>query len=210
MRCSVETDMVVCTMSIPISLRRLKKFKKYILFFNPTLTQVCLKQGAREARRFGLEKQKKNFILLRFIGIVLTLCRQQCQYQDCTSFHSQVICKKTNMSWVCLQSETCIVRVFIYKLPLRAFKVIHVKILLNSFVRLAGVLIAPHQTVQCRFVHKQLSKLSCLMWRSALYMALGCVARRYTQVHCNIDLNIYDVQHGNTWHGKHSTVSMER
>ena len=29
--------------------------------------------------------------------MLLTLCRPWCQYQHCTSFHSQVICKKTNM-----------------------------------------------------------------------------------------------------------------
>ena len=33
-RYSVDTDIIVCTMSIPISLSRLKKFKKYILVFN--------------------------------------------------------------------------------------------------------------------------------------------------------------------------------
>ena len=38
-RYSVDTDMVVCTMSIPyISLRRLKNFKKYLSFLNLTQT----------------------------------------------------------------------------------------------------------------------------------------------------------------------------
>ena len=35
---SVDTDMAVCTMSIPINQIRLKNFKNYNLFFNLTLT----------------------------------------------------------------------------------------------------------------------------------------------------------------------------
>ena len=60
--------MVVCTMSIPVSLSR-----------------------------FGLGLKIKYifWIFLTYLGFkVLTFCRQWCQYQYCTSFHSQVICKK--------------------------------------------------------------------------------------------------------------------
>ena len=71
-RYSVYTDMVVCTMAIPISLSRLKNFKKYILFFNLIRTQVCLKQGAHAACGFDLDKKIYFFIFfnpLRLIGI---------------------------------------------------------------------------------------------------------------------------------------------
>ena len=73
--------MIVCTMSIHINLSRSKKFKKYILFFN----------------------------LLRFIGIDIVQTTMSRQYQNCTSFHSQVICKKTNMICFCLPFETRVV-----------------------------------------------------------------------------------------------------
>ena len=39
----------------------------------------------------------------------LTLRRQPCHYQHCTSFHSQVICKKPNMICFCLPFETRVV-----------------------------------------------------------------------------------------------------
>ena len=88
-----------------------RKFQKiyFILKPNPNGPNLGMSQvGVAWSAQVWF--RKKNSIFLTYSGLyVLTLWRQRRQYKHCTSFHSQVICKQSNMICFCLPFETRVV-----------------------------------------------------------------------------------------------------
>ena len=125
-RYCVDTDIIVCTMSIAISLSELNFFKKYIFYLNQTRAAP----PTRDITRFGLGLKIKYIFLifLTYSGLqVLTMCRQPCQYQHYTSQFSSYMQKNQtcfrfvlNCSSVlpkCIHSpahKRCVPKVYMY------------------------------------------------------------------------------------------------